>query len=77
MDEYLENACISVGGHAAMVHAYILRGCTLTNDSVDCIKRSSDLIYWSSLITRLSDDLGTEEVCLIQNICISSRPSIS
>ncbi|KAM4103732.1 hypothetical protein ACJW30_06G100300 [Castanea mollissima] len=61
VDEYLENACISVGGHAAMVHAYILQGCTLTNDSLDCIKRSSDLIYWSSLITRLSDDLGTEE----------------
>ncbi|XP_075668632.1 putative terpene synthase 9 isoform X1 [Castanea sativa] len=61
VDEYLENACISVGGHAAMVHAYILQGCTLTNDSLDCIKSSSDLIYWSSLITRLSDDLGTEE----------------
>ena len=66
VDEYLENACISVGGQAAIVHAYILYGCTLTKNSLDCFKNGSELIYWSSLITRLSDDLGTWEVCLIQ-----------
>ena len=30
VEEYLENACISVGGPAAVFHAYIQRGCTLT-----------------------------------------------
>ncbi|KAB1210118.1 putative terpene synthase 9 [Morella rubra] len=63
LDEYLENAWISVGGPAAILHAYVLLGCTITKDSLDCLKHGSDqLIYWSSLITRLSDDLGTSEV---------------
>ena len=66
VDEYLENACISVGGQAAIVHAYILYGCNLTKNALDCFKNGSELIYWSSLITRLSDDLGTSEVRLIQ-----------
>ncbi|KAK2650650.1 hypothetical protein Ddye_018139 [Dipteronia dyeriana] len=59
--EYLENGWISVGGPAAIVHAYLLQlqGCNLTNNSLDCLKHGSDLIYWSSIITRLADDLGT------------------
>ena len=62
--EYLENSWISVGGPAAMVHAYLLQlqGCNLTNNSLDCLKHGSDLIYWSSIITRLADDLGTSTV---------------
>ena len=68
--EYLENACVSVGGPAAMFHAYILLGCTLTKNSIDCFKNGSEIIYWSSLITRLSDDLGTSEVCLVQIFAI-------
>ncbi|KAG2712282.1 hypothetical protein I3760_04G117800 [Carya illinoinensis] len=63
LDAYLENAWISVGGPAAIVHAYVLLGCsTLTKESLDCLQHGSGrLIYWSSLITRLSDDLGTSE----------------
>ncbi|KAG2712276.1 hypothetical protein I3760_04G117700 [Carya illinoinensis] len=62
LDEYLENAWISVGGPAAIFHAYVLLGCsTITKESLDCLKHGSGLIYWASLITRLSDDLGTSE----------------
>ncbi|XP_059452262.1 probable terpene synthase 9 [Corylus avellana] len=61
VDEYLENARISVGGPSAIVHAYVLLGCTISKDALDCLKRGSELIYWASLITRLSDDLGTSE----------------
>ncbi|KAL5797769.1 hypothetical protein ACOSQ2_002589 [Xanthoceras sorbifolium] len=59
--EYLENAWISVGGPAAVVHAHLLQlqGCKLTNNSLDGLKDGSELIYWSALITRLCDDLGT------------------
>jgi hypothetical protein len=70
VDEYLENAWISVGGPSAIVHAYVLLGCTISKDALDCLKRGSELIYWASLITRLSDDLGTSEVCLLQIIAI-------
>ncbi|GMJ06375.1 terpene synthase 10 [Hibiscus trionum] len=62
LEEYLENAWISVGGPAAIVHAYALQpGLDGRKPvSVDhCLKHGGELIYWSSLITRLSNDLGT------------------
>jgi hypothetical protein len=61
-DEYIENSLISVGGPAAIVHAYVLLGCSISKDALDCFKHDSEPIYWASLITRLSDDLGTSEV---------------
>lgn len=64
LEEYIENAWISVGGHEAIVHASILLGQTSSSNSLDCLKHRFKLIYWSSLITRLSDDLGTFTVRL-------------
>ena len=43
VNEYLENACISVGGFAATVHAYILQGCTFTKNSFHCIENGTEL----------------------------------
>ncbi|KAJ6917329.1 terpene synthase 9 [Populus alba x Populus x berolinensis] len=59
--EYLENARTSIGSPAALAHASMLLGSPIAQSSLmDCLKHGSDqLIYWSSLITRLSDDLGT------------------
>lgn len=65
VEEYFENACISVGGRAGIVHACILLldQFSISESSLDCvINHGSKLIYWSSLITRLSDDLGTSKV---------------
>ncbi|XP_058220233.1 probable terpene synthase 9 isoform X1 [Rhododendron vialii] len=59
LEEYLKNAWKSVGGPAAIAHAYLLLGSPITKTSLDSFKASSELIYWSSIITRLSDDLGT------------------
>ncbi|XP_048232245.1 probable terpene synthase 9 [Ricinus communis] len=58
-DEYLENAWISVGGHEAIVHACALLGHTSTEDFQNFLKHGFELIYWSSLLVRLNDDLGT------------------
>lgn len=62
LSEYLENARTSIGSPAALAHACMLLGSPIAQSSLmDCLKHGSDnqLIYWSSLITRLSDDLGT------------------
>ncbi|XP_061948791.1 probable terpene synthase 9 isoform X2 [Populus nigra] len=61
LSEYLENARTSIGSPAALAHACMLLGSPVAQSSLmDCFKHGSDqLIYWSSLITRLSDDLGT------------------
>nr|WDY79047.1 linalool/nerolidol synthase [Actinidia chinensis] len=61
LDEYLQNAWVSVGGPGAIAHACLLLGPPITKTSLDSIKTSSEPIYWSSLITRLSDDLGTSK----------------
>ena len=63
VDEYFENATTSVGGPAAMVHAYMLLGSSMTKTSLQhCFNNGSELIHCSSLITRLCDDLGTSKV---------------
>ncbi|KAE9457781.1 hypothetical protein C3L33_10323, partial [Rhododendron williamsianum] len=61
LEEYLKNAWKSVGGPAAIAHACLLLGSPITRTSLDSYKASSELIYWSSIITRLSDDLGTSK----------------
>ncbi|KAF8391459.1 hypothetical protein HHK36_023764 [Tetracentron sinense] len=66
LDEYLRNAWTSVGGPAAMVHSYFLLGYTVNNGSSDCLKLGSELFYWSSLITRLSDDMGTSKAEMVR-----------
>ncbi|KAA8526468.1 hypothetical protein F0562_008329 [Nyssa sinensis] len=66
LDEYLENASTSVGGPAAIVHAYFLLGHPITEGSLDSFKLDRETIYWSSLITRLSDDLGTSKAEMVR-----------
>ncbi|KAK9924601.1 hypothetical protein M0R45_032964 [Rubus argutus] len=62
LEEYLTNAWTSVGGPGAMLHAYLLtQGSQLTNASLESFNHGSQLIYWASLMTRLSDDLGTSK----------------
>lgn len=67
--EYIENAWVSVGSPVAIVHAYILlqlQGSNaLTENSLSCLKVEhgyDEMIYWSSLISRLSNDLGNSAV---------------
>ncbi|XP_068304640.1 probable terpene synthase 9 [Pyrus communis] len=62
LEEYLKNAWTSVGGPGAALHAYLLlQGRNITKTSLDSFKHGSQIIYWSSLMTRLSDDLGTSK----------------
>ncbi|KAM5580744.1 putative terpene synthase 9 [Rosa sericea] len=62
LEEYLKNAWTSVGGPGAMLHAYLLtQGSQLTKASLESYNHGSQLIYWASLMTRLSDDLGTSK----------------
>ncbi|XP_062014491.1 probable terpene synthase 9 [Rosa rugosa] len=62
LEEYLKNAWTSVGGPAVMLHAYLLtEGCQLTEASLESFNHGFQLIYWSSIVTRLNDDLGTSK----------------
>ncbi|KAI5340388.1 hypothetical protein L3X38_019662 [Prunus dulcis] len=63
LQEYLDNAWTSVGGPGALLHAYLLQGLGshLTKTSLESFKHGSEIVYWSSFMTRLSDDLGTSK----------------
>ncbi|XP_037494537.1 uncharacterized protein LOC105631124, partial [Jatropha curcas] len=65
LNEYIRNAWISIGGHEAIMHAAMFLGHYLSKDSLHSLKNGYEQItYWSSLITRLNDDLGTSSDAL-------------
>ncbi|EEF31631.1 (R)-limonene synthase, putative [Ricinus communis] len=59
LEEYLGNAWISGGGPVVVLHSFVMSEHHVSHDSLDSLKHAHELIYCSSLITRLSDDLGT------------------
>ncbi|CAK9161365.1 unnamed protein product [Ilex paraguariensis] len=61
LEEYFRNACTSIGGPIAIFHAYVLLGFPVAENSLSCFKLGSETIYWSSLITRICNDLGTSK----------------
>ncbi|KAK4276123.1 hypothetical protein QN277_019112 [Acacia crassicarpa] len=58
LNEYLENAWISIGAPVILVHAYVV----LANSSqLKSLDEYYDIIYSSSIILRLTNDLGTSK----------------
>ncbi|XP_023512338.1 terpene synthase 10-like [Cucurbita pepo subsp. pepo] len=60
LEEYLDNAWISVGGPLALVHAYVLTSPMLQD--MESLEENIDIVRCSSIILRLADDLGTSTV---------------
>ncbi|KAL4012924.1 hypothetical protein IC575_025070 [Cucumis melo] len=58
LEEYLDNAWISISGPVVLVHAYVFVT-TPTLENMESLKQYVDVIRWSSTILRLADDLGT------------------
>lgn len=62
LEEYLDNAWVSISGPVILIHAYVsVTSPTLEN--MENLKQYVDMIRWSSTILRLCDDLGTSSVC--------------
>nr|QWD59173.1 terpene synthase 4 [Aconitum carmichaelii] len=61
LDEYLENAWVSITGPMINLHAYVFMTPNITKEALDYLDSSPDLIYWSSMILRLTDDLATSK----------------
>ncbi|XP_022928103.1 terpene synthase 10-like [Cucurbita moschata] len=58
LEEYLDNAWISISGPVILVHAYAFVTSPTLQD-MESLVEYADIIYWSSTILRLADDLGT------------------
>ena len=61
--EYLENAWISISTPVILMHAYFMVTNPITKEALDCLEEYPKIFYWSSMILRLTDDLGTSAVC--------------
>ena len=67
LQEYLDNAWISISAPVILVHAYFFVSNPITNEGLECLDRYHNIIRCSAMILRLADDLGTSTVsCRIQ-----------
>ncbi|CAL5394358.1 unnamed protein product [Camellia sinensis] len=60
-EAYLENAWRSVSGVVIQVHAYFLMTKTITKEALDSLLAYHSLLECSSIIFRLTNDLGTSK----------------
>ncbi|KAK7243785.1 hypothetical protein RIF29_38597 [Crotalaria pallida] len=61
LEEYMENAWISITGPALFTHAYFLIPYSLKTEDLVYLEEYSDLIRFSSIIFRLANDVGTDK----------------
>ncbi|KAJ9177739.1 hypothetical protein P3X46_012923 [Hevea brasiliensis] len=59
LQEYIDNAWISISAPVILVHSFFLVKSPITNDALKCLEEYSNIIRCSSMILRLADDLGT------------------
>ncbi|KAA8524552.1 hypothetical protein F0562_010975 [Nyssa sinensis] len=59
LDAYLENGWQSVSGVLILVHTYFLMNQNITKEALEGLDKHHDLLRCSSMIFRLSNDLGT------------------
>ncbi|KAK1430035.1 hypothetical protein QVD17_12497 [Tagetes erecta] len=59
LQEYLDNAYISIGGPVILLHVICLASFSSTEEMLQCVERAENIVRYSSLIFRLANDLGT------------------
>nr|XP_016477041.1 PREDICTED: (-)-camphene/tricyclene synthase, chloroplastic-like [Nicotiana tabacum] len=59
LEEYMDNAWISVAVPMVLVHAFPLVTNPVTKDAFESLSKYPDIIRWSATIFRFADDLGT------------------
>ncbi|MFS7971624.1 putative R-linalool synthase [Helianthus anomalus] len=59
LQEYLENAYISIGGPIILKNVICLRSFSSNEEMMQCVESAGDIIRYSSMIFRLANDLGT------------------
>ncbi|KAK2989237.1 hypothetical protein RJ640_029535, partial [Escallonia rubra] len=61
LEEYMNNAWISISAPLILTHAYFLADNPTTEEALAYLEKYPNIIRWSSIILRLSDDLGTSQ----------------
>ncbi|PIA45786.1 hypothetical protein AQUCO_01600197v1 [Aquilegia coerulea] len=61
LEEYLDNAYISIGGPLVAFYVYSLLNIGINKEALECLESNSNIIRWSSMILRLTDDMATSK----------------
>ena len=67
LQEYLDNAWISISAPVILMYAYSCVTNPITREAIESVKDYPSIIKWSAMILRLADDLGTSSVCKLYN----------
>ncbi|KAL8091732.1 hypothetical protein AgCh_034117 [Apium graveolens] len=62
MEEYMENASVSIGGLLMLFCAYFLTTEKITVEALDFIDKVPSIMWCPSILVRLTNDLGTSSV---------------
>ena len=63
LQEYNNNAWISISGPVVLVHSYFLVTNPITKEALQYLEDYHNIIRFSSMIFRFENDLGTSPVC--------------
>ncbi|KAJ0714572.1 putative R-linalool synthase [Helianthus annuus] len=64
LQEYLDNAYVSVAGPVVLMHAKFATSVGATQEILQRMEEFEKIDHYSSLVLRLADDLGTSTVCI-------------
>uniref|UniRef100_A0A6N2LI54 Isoprene synthase, chloroplastic n=1 Tax=Salix viminalis TaxID=40686 RepID=A0A6N2LI54_SALVM len=62
LQEYLDNAWVSISAPVSLVHAYFYVSSPTAEEASHFMEEYPDIIRWSSMILRVADDFGTSSV---------------
>lgn len=62
MEEYMENASVSIGGLLMLFCAYFLTSEKITVEALDFIDKVPSITWCPSILVWLTNDLGTSSV---------------
>ncbi|KAK2969708.1 hypothetical protein RJ640_004214 [Escallonia rubra] len=72
LDEYLDNAVVSIAAPLMLFCAYFLTTNNITEEALNYIDKLPSIMRSSSLLLRLTDDFGTSSVCPNKSNLLSS-----
>jgi isoprene synthase len=59
LEQYLDNAWRSIAQKNVLTHGYVFTNQGIKKDATESLEKFADLFKWSSMISRLCNDLGT------------------
>ncbi|KAJ7982691.1 Myrcene synthase, chloroplastic [Quillaja saponaria] len=74
LQEYIDNAWISIGASLIMFHAYLFVSNPITREALDCLEDNHNIIRWSAMIHELkAGDVAKSMQCYMNEVSGASE----